>query len=149
MTATAKSHKKEAKRGRPSQLRRFVADNPDSTWKVRDLCLSILGRFNKKNEKKLKGYFSRLRAYLLGEPQQLVLPIKKNGLIEGYRAARPHDAGETEKLLNAYIRRQENALSRAHKALDVAQVTGLVADQTIEFMRRRVPEPVQTKIPFA
>jgi hypothetical protein len=144
-----KNIKSERKPGRFSQLRDFVLDHLETSWKIRSLCIDILGAFNLVNEKKLKGYFSRLRSYLLGKPQQLVLPIKKKGLIEAYRVATPDDTHENEKLLGSYSRRALSAMERAHRALEVAQIRGLVPDQTIDRFRAGLPPQAQMKLPYS
>lgn len=152
MKKSKKSNDKKSqqvKRGNFWRLKDFVQRHLLSPWKLGDLVAETLGSFNPRNETKfMKDYVSRLRYWLLGDPMQLLLPIKKNGLIEGYKVATPADSDQTEKVLEAYVRRAQNAVARTHRTLEVIQGQGLMPVEQIELIRQNLPKPLQMKMNY-
>jgi hypothetical protein len=131
-----------------SRLRDFALSHLDRVWKVGDLCLRIMGTNDPESQRKLKSYMSKLRSFLLGEPKQLLLAIRVDGVVQSYRIATPGDAELNRKMGKSYTRRALNSVVRAHNVLDVFHHRELLPAAEIEGMRRFLPAPSQMRLPF-
>lgn len=142
---------KKNPRGRFWALKKFAVDRLEQgsvgVWKLSTLCGRVLGSHDPESEKKfVKTYVSRWRSFLLGDPQQLLLPIKIDGVLQGYRPATRENSPQVEKLTKSYVNRALRSIERAHRVLNVDQNRELMPVETINSLRAALPPEQQMKL---